>query len=99
LASEIKGIDKAKLQLALRTKKHRARVLAEASAMDHAVRVQAVPTFFINGRLLQGAHPYEVFARAIDATLRGDLPPPPEHADDRNSSACNCGTRRQKASI
>lgn len=40
-----------------------------AYAEGLAVGVQSTPTFFINGRLMAGAAPYESFARVIDEEL------------------------------
>jgi predicted DsbA family dithiol-disulfide isomerase len=34
-----------------------------------AMGVQSTPTFFINGRMIAGAAPYELFAKVIDEEL------------------------------
>ena len=49
----------------------KARVDADmAQAME--LGVSGTPSFFINGRFLSGAQPYESFQRMIDEELRGD---------------------------
>ncbi len=37
----------------------------------HVAGVQATPSFLINGKLLEGAQPYEDFQKEIDAALQG----------------------------
>jgi protein-disulfide isomerase len=44
-------------------------VLARAEQLALAAGVSATPTFFINGRLFQGAVPLEEFRGALDAAL------------------------------
>jgi protein-disulfide isomerase len=46
--------------------------IASCSALD----VRGTPTFFLNGRALQGAQPFEKFQTIIDEELAGKGPPP-----------------------
>ena len=52
--------------------KHRVKVRNE-TMVGQFLGATGTPTFLINGQLLIGAHPFEVFARAIDEELR-ELP-------------------------
>jgi protein-disulfide isomerase len=53
--------------------RHRAAVKADA-AEAHAVGVRGTPTFFVNGRRLVGAQPFEAFRSVIEQVLRGHEP-------------------------
>jgi protein-disulfide isomerase len=68
-AATIGGINTAKLKAALDTDKHKARVQADIDAIDKAGARIGTPSFFINGKLLQGAQPYPAFKAAIDKAL------------------------------
>jgi protein-disulfide isomerase len=48
-----------------------ARVTAEMKELS-AVGVYATPAFFVNGRFLSGAQPFESFERVIDAELAAE---------------------------
>jgi protein-disulfide isomerase len=70
-ASELGGINMAKFKAALDNKTHEARVKADQDAVDKAGARIGTPSFFINGKLLQGAQPYDRFKAAIDEALKG----------------------------
>ncbi|SEM70368.1 Protein-disulfide isomerase [Stigmatella aurantiaca] len=63
-AQELK-LDVSKFKAALDSGKFRAKVEADATA-GSAVGANGTPTFFINGRQLVGAQPFEAFKTAID---------------------------------
>jgi protein-disulfide isomerase len=51
--------------------------IAADRAEAHELGVYGTPAFFVNGRFLSGARPFEDFAQAIDTELqRLDLPVP-----------------------
>ncbi|MEY4513839.1 MAG: hypothetical protein RLZZ450_5961, partial [Pseudomonadota bacterium] len=56
-AEQVGGINVAKLKAALDNKTHEARVKADMDAVDKAGARIGTPSFFINGKLLQGAQP------------------------------------------
>jgi protein-disulfide isomerase len=66
-AQEIK-LDMNKFKQALDTDKFKAKIDAD-SAAGSAVGANGTPTFFINGRQLVGAQPFESFKQAIDEEL------------------------------
>lgn len=70
-AEQIGGINTAKLKAALDTDKHKAAVQADMDAVQKAGARIGTPSFFINGKLLQGAQPFPAFKAAIDAALAG----------------------------
>ena len=57
--------------LLARSDKHKARVQADMDAVSKAGARIGTPSFFINGKLLQGAQPFPQFKAAIDAALAG----------------------------
>lgn len=63
------GLNTQKLKAALDSDKHKARVQADQDAITKAGARIGTPSFFINGKLLQGAQPYPAFKAAIDAAL------------------------------
>ncbi len=69
-AEQVGGIDMAKFKAALDNKTHEARVKADVDAVDKAGARIGTPSFFINGKLLQGAQPVEAFKAAIDEALK-----------------------------
>jgi protein-disulfide isomerase len=74
------GLDIARFQSALDTKRHEARLQADL-ADAAAFQFTAAPAFMINSRSLIGAHQFEGFAKVINYELRElDLPIPPEVA-------------------
>jgi protein-disulfide isomerase len=70
-AEKLGGINTAKLKAALDGDKHKARVQADMDAITKAGARIGTPSFFINGKLLQGAQPFPAFKAAIDAALAG----------------------------
>jgi protein-disulfide isomerase len=68
-AEQVGGINTAKLKTALETDKHKATVQADLDAITKSGARIGTPSFFINGKLLQGAQPFPAFKAAIDAAL------------------------------
>ena len=68
-AGEIGGIDMKAFKAALDSGKHKAAVDADMAAVTKAGARIGTPSFFINGKLLQGAQPYAAFKAAIDSAL------------------------------
>lgn len=68
-AAEAAQADPARIEQCVAAGTHRAAVQADA---DEAARLgaDATPAFFINGRSLRGAQPYETFVRVIEEELR-----------------------------
>jgi protein-disulfide isomerase len=62
------GMDAAKFDACFDSHKYKARVDADLKAGNEA-GVNGTPAFFINGRLLSGAQPYDEFKRVIDEEL------------------------------
>ncbi len=69
LAGQVRGVDARRVRAAMRDHRHRAAVEADIEAVRDAGARIGTPSFFINGRLLQGAQPYEDIAAAIDRAL------------------------------
>jgi protein-disulfide isomerase len=61
-------LDVGKFKAALDSGKYRAQIEAD-SAAGSAVGANGTPTFFINGRQLVGAQPFEAFKQAIDEEM------------------------------
>ena len=68
------GLDGEPFGRCLDSRKHRKKVEDE-TMVGQLLGAAGTPTFLINGKLLIGAHPSEVFARAIEAELRELLSP------------------------
>jgi protein-disulfide isomerase len=68
-AETLGGINTAKLKAALDSDKHKSRVQADIDAINKAGARIGTPSFFINGKLLQGAQPFPAFKAAIDKAL------------------------------
>ena len=68
-AERVGGINMAQFRAALDNETHKAAVDADMAAVREAGARIGTPSFFINGRLVQGAQPFEAFKRAIDAAL------------------------------
>ena len=62
------GLDMARFQKAVETAKFKAQIDAD-SAEAAALGVTGTPAFFVNGKFMSGAKPFEEFARAINAEL------------------------------
>ena len=69
-AQQVGGINMAKFKAALDNKTHEAAVKADMDAVQKAGARIGTPSFFINGKLLQGAQPYPKFKEAIEAALK-----------------------------
>jgi protein-disulfide isomerase len=69
-AEQVGGVNMAKFKAALDNKTHEARVKADIEAVEKAGARIGTPSFFINGKLLQGAQPFDAFKTAIDAALK-----------------------------
>ena len=70
-AQQVGGVNMAQFRAALDNETHKAAVEADMEAVREAGARIGTPSFFINGRLLQGAQPFEAFKTAIDAALEG----------------------------
>jgi len=68
-AEQVGGINMAKFKTALDTNKHKAAVQADMDAVEKAGARIGTPSFFINGKLLQGAQPFDAFKTEIDKAL------------------------------
>lgn len=69
LAEQLGGINMAEFRKALDTERHKPAVDADfKAARDSGARI-GTPAFFINGRLVSGAQPFENFKRVIDEEL------------------------------
>jgi protein-disulfide isomerase len=62
------GLDQGKVSTAILARKHRATIEAE-SKMANGFGATGTPAFFINGRKLSGAQPYERFKQVIDEEI------------------------------
>jgi protein-disulfide isomerase len=62
------GLDTAKFNACVDSHKYKADVDADVAAGDEA-GVDGTPAFFINGRMISGAQPFEAFKRIIDEEL------------------------------
>ncbi|MEQ8455420.1 MAG: thioredoxin domain-containing protein [Sandaracinaceae bacterium] len=71
-AQQVGGINMARFRAALDNNTHRAAVQADMTAVTEAGARIGTPSFFINGRLIQGAQPFPAFQAAIDAALEAD---------------------------
>jgi protein-disulfide isomerase len=69
LARQVRGVNLAQCERALDQHTHAAAVQADMDAVRTAGAQIGTPSFFINGRLVQGAQPYESFQRVIDEEL------------------------------
>jgi protein-disulfide isomerase len=70
-AEQVGGINMTKFRAALDNKTHEGRVKADMDAVTKAGASIGTPSFFINGKLLQGAQPVEKFKEVIDEALKG----------------------------
>ena len=64
------GADMKAFKAALDSGKHKAAVDADMAAVSKAGARIGTPSFFINGKLLQGAQPYPAFKSAVDEALK-----------------------------
>jgi protein-disulfide isomerase len=68
-AEQVGGINMAKFKAALDSGKHKATVQSDMDSVEKAGARIGTPSFFINGKLLQGAQPFDAFKTAIDAAI------------------------------
>ncbi|MEM9070286.1 MAG: thioredoxin domain-containing protein [Myxococcota bacterium] len=68
-AQQIRGVNIPRFRRALRNRRHQQAVDDDMQAVRDAGARIGTPSFFINGRLLQGAQPFEAFRDAIDRAL------------------------------
>jgi protein-disulfide isomerase len=66
-ASEL-GLDMGKFKTALDTSAHKGRIDSDM-ALARQIGVQGTPNFFINGRQVVGAQPYEEFKKVVDQEI------------------------------
>jgi protein-disulfide isomerase len=69
LADQVPGVRSAAVRRALEDGTHRAAIQADMQAITDAGARIGTPSSFINGRLVQGAQPYETFRAAVDRAL------------------------------
>ncbi|MBT8480949.1 MAG: thioredoxin domain-containing protein [Myxococcales bacterium] len=69
-AEQVGGIDMKAFKAALDSGKHKAAVDADMAAVAKAGARIGTPSFFINGKLIQGAQPFAAFKVAIDDALK-----------------------------
>ena len=62
------GLDTARFNTCVDEHRYKALVEADQQAGNEA-GVNGTPAFFVNGRLLSGAQPFEAFKRVIDEEL------------------------------
>ncbi len=65
-AIELGGVNMRRFRAALTAHTHEAAIRADISAVTRSGAQIGTPSFFINGRLLQGAQPLDAFVTAID---------------------------------
>jgi protein-disulfide isomerase len=63
------GLNMARFRAALDNHTHAAAIEADKNAITRAGARIGTPTFFINGKMLSGAQPFEQFKAVIDAAL------------------------------
>jgi protein-disulfide isomerase len=64
------GLEERTFSACLDSGKHAERVEGETT-LGRALGANGTPAFLVNGQLLIGAHPFEVFEQALDASLAG----------------------------
>ncbi len=69
LAQAVPGINMTAFRAALDNHTHQAEIQADMDAVRTAGAEIGTPSFFVNGRLVQGAQPLEAFTAAIDRAL------------------------------
>ncbi len=69
-AEKVGGINTAALEKAIKNNTHKAAIEADMKAVTDAGARIGTPSFFVNGKLLQGAQPFAEFKRVIDEALK-----------------------------
>ncbi|HJL19352.1 MAG TPA: thioredoxin domain-containing protein, partial [Sandaracinaceae bacterium LLY-WYZ-13_1] len=72
LADRVRGVNARRVRRALNDHRHRDDIQRDMQAVQDAGARIGTPSFFVNGRLVQGAQPFPVFQTAIDAALSPD---------------------------
>ena len=67
-AGMISGLDSKKFDECLKNNKYLAQVEGDINS-GRDVGVKSTPTFFVNGKIINGAQPIEVFSELIDKEL------------------------------
>ena len=67
--AEQAGLNMARVRTALDQHTHQARIREDMQAVERAGARIGTPSLFINGRLIQGAQPFEAFKAVIDREL------------------------------
>ena len=62
------GMDKSSFSQCLGSKKYQSQI-DQDQALGASLGIQSTPSFEINGKLVEGAQPFSVFAQAIDQAL------------------------------
>ena len=74
------GLDVARFEASVKAERYKTKINADAAEAT-AIGSNGTPAFFVNGRYLSGAKPFEAFAVVINQELRKkNLPIPPEAA-------------------
>ena len=63
------GVNGAAVRSALHSHSHRAAIEADMAAVRNAGASIGTPSFFVNGRLVQGAQPLAAFQTAVDRAV------------------------------
>jgi protein-disulfide isomerase len=69
LAAQVPGVNARRVEQALVSAEHDAAVQADIDAIERAGVEIGTPSFFLNGRLIQGARPLDAFRPLIDELL------------------------------
>ena len=70
--AELAGADGRRVSEALRDHRHQTVVRSDMAAFDDSGARAGTPAFFINGRMLRGAQPYERFRAAVERELTAE---------------------------
>lgn len=70
--AEVLGLNVVEFESCLVEEKYKSKV-EQDKAEGEAAGVYATPTFFINGHIVEGAQPFEVFKHVIEELLNGNL--------------------------
>jgi protein-disulfide isomerase len=73
------GLDMARFRAALDNHTHQAAIRDDMAAADATGASIGTPAFFINGKFVAGALPFEEFQRRIDAALAAPAAPAAAH--------------------
>jgi protein-disulfide isomerase len=88
------GLDVKRFDAAIKEARGKAAIDADA-AEGKSLGVSGTPAFFVNGKFLSGARPYEDFAASINAELTRlnlTIPPAAQQAGPTGAPAAGAGT-------